>query len=112
MPKYLRYNISIVYLDSDRPGKRNHLYERVIFSTDDLTTARDEFVDLALTANRDIVKSRTEDYKYEIDDMAVDFSRGDDDVWYRVSLPEIFDYYEGQLYIGPGAYILKGSLLP
>lgn len=110
MPKYLRYNISIVYLDSDRPGRRRHLYERVIFSTDDLTVARDEFVDLTLKVNRDF-KCNSEDYKYEIDDMAVDFARGDDDVWYRISFPEIFDYHEGQLYIGPGAYILKGSLL-
>ena len=110
MPKYLRYNISIVYLDSDKPGRRKHLYERVIFSTDNLSIARDKFVDLTLTVNRDF-KCNSEDYKYEIDDMAVDFARGDEDVWYRISFPEIFDYYEGQLYIGPGAYILKGSLL-
>lgn len=110
MPKNLRYNISIAYLESSDPGKRNQLYERVIYSFDNIDDARDKFIELTIRANRDLNESKY-DFSYEIDEMKQDFSHGDDDVWYRVSFKEIHDYADSKLYIGPGAYVLKGSLL-
>ncbi|MDT3388612.1 MAG: hypothetical protein LIR46_12755 [Bacteroidota bacterium] len=110
MSNFLKYNISVVYLDSYDRDKRHHIYERVIYTANDINEATDKFLDYIYKQNHDL-KPDFDLYKNDIDDMKNEFGLINEDVWYRVSLKEIKDFSNNKLYVGPGAYLIKGSLL-